>query len=105
MLTVAAVHLDHLGFVAVGVGIYARATERLGPVCREPLYMLGMEAVAEGMGNHVVSQHSTMPGVGKTAQALHSTGCFEYSLHPLIMTIVPSLGKTTTARRETGLLT
>jgi hypothetical protein len=46
-----------------------------------------------------------MPGVGKAAQAVHSTGCHEYSLHKLIMTIVPSLGKTTTARRETGFLT
>jgi hypothetical protein len=29
--------------------------------------MLGMEAVAERMGDHVVGHHPTMPGVGKTA--------------------------------------
>jgi hypothetical protein len=35
-----------------------------------------------------------MPGVGKTAQAVHPTRCLEDSSHASIMAIVPCLGKT-----------
>jgi hypothetical protein len=55
--------------------------------------MLGVEAVAEGMTNHVIGHHPTMPGVGKAAQAVVATGRFEHSLHASMMTIVPSLCK------------
>jgi len=53
--------------------------------------MLGVEAVAERMADHVVGHHPTMPGAGKTAQAVHSTRRLEDSLHASIMTIVPCL--------------
>jgi hypothetical protein len=43
--------------------------------------MLGVEAVAERMGDHVVGHHPTMPGVGKTAQAVVATRRLEDSLH------------------------
>jgi hypothetical protein len=32
--------------------------------------MLGVEAGAECLGDHVVGHHPTLPGVGKTAQAV-----------------------------------
>jgi hypothetical protein len=60
--------------------------------------MLGVEAVAERMTDNVVGHHSTMPGGGKTAQALASTRRIEDSLHAsIIITIVPSLCKTMVA--------
>ena len=58
-------HLDHGGLVTIGVGIHAGATECLGPVSGESLDVLGVEAVAEGMADHIVGHHPTMPGVGK----------------------------------------
>jgi hypothetical protein len=99
MLSGAAVHLDHGGLVTIRVGIPARATECLGPVSGESLDMLGVEAVAEGMADHVVGHHPTMPGVGKAAQAIIATRCFGDSLHASMMTIVPSLCKMMAARR------
>src|SRR5216684_5465909 len=99
VLSVAAVHLDHGGLVTIGVGIHAGATECLGPVSGESLDMLGVEAVAEGMADHVVGHHSTMPGIGKAAQAVVATRRFEDSLHASMMTIVPSLCKMMAARR------
>ena len=56
--------------------------------------MLGMEAMAKRMGDNLVGHHSTMPGVGKAAQAVVTTRCLKESLHVLIMTIPPSLCKT-----------
>ena len=61
--------------------------------------MLGVEAVAERMANHVVGCHATMPSVGKTAQAVHSTRRLEDSLHGSIMIIVPCLLQYKAARR------
>ena len=50
--------------------------------------MLGVEAVAERMADHVVGHHPTMPGAGKAAQAVVATRRLENSLHASIMTIV-----------------
>jgi hypothetical protein len=61
--------------------------------------MLGVEAVAEGMGDNVVGHHPTMPGVGKAAQAVVSTRRFEDSLHGSMMAIVSSLCKMMAAPR------
>src|ERR1700678_558888 len=94
MLSVPAVHLDDGGLAPIGIGIRARATECLSPVSGESLNMLGVEAVAERMGDHVVGHHSTMPGVGKTAQAVVTTRRLEDSLHASIMTFLPCLCKT-----------
>jgi len=55
----------------------------------ESFHMLGVKAMAERMADHVVGHHPTMPGAGKTAQAVHSTRRLENSLHASIMTIVP----------------
>src|SRR6202051_3642910 len=88
MLSVPAVHLDDGGFVTVGIGIRGRATERLSPVSGESLNMVGVEAVAERMGDHVVGHHPAVPGVGKTAQAGDATRRLEDSLHASMMTIL-----------------
>jgi hypothetical protein len=45
-----------------------------------------VEAVAERMGDHVVGHHPTMPGVGKTAQAVVATRRLEDGLHAFMMT-------------------
>ena len=89
VLPVAAVHLDDGGLVTIGVGIRAGATECLGPVSGESLDMLGVEAVAERMADHVIGQHPTMPGVRETAQAVVATRRLKDSLHASMMTIVP----------------
>src|SRR6266566_1655513 len=83
VLSVAAVHLDDGGLVTIGVGIHAGATECLGPVSGESLDMLGVEAVAERMADHVIGHHPTMPGVGKTAQAVLATRRLKDCLHAL----------------------
>ena len=101
MLSVPAVHLDDGGLVTIGVGIRGRATECLSPVSGESLDMLGVEAVAERMGDHVVGHHPTMPGVGKTAQAVVATR-LEDSLHASMMTILLCLCKTMAWRVQLG---
>ena len=93
---------DDGGLVTIGVGIRAGATECLGPVSGESLDMLGVEAVAERMADHVVGYHPTMPGAGKTAQAVVTTRRLENSLHASIMTIVPCLCKTMAAASSAG---
>src|SRR5271155_2752196 len=102
MLSVPAVHLDDGGLVPIGIGIGARATECLSPVSSESFNMLGVEAVAERMGDHVVGHHSTMPGVGKTAQAVVTTRRLEDSLHASIMTILPCLSQLETGGQRAG---
>src|SRR5438270_2617801 len=102
MLPVAAVHLDDGGLVTIRVGIRAGATECLGPVSSEPLDMLGMEAVAERMRNHVVGHHAPMPSAGKTAQAVVATSRLEDSLHASMMTIVPYPSKTVATATSVG---
>jgi len=54
------------------------------------------------MGDHVVGHHSTMPGVGKTAQAVVATRRLEDSLHASMMTILPCLCKTMAWRVHLG---
>ena len=91
---VPAMDLDDAGLVTIGVGVYAGATECLGSASGESLHMLGVEAVAERMADHVVGHHPTMPGARKTEHAVHSTRRLEDRLHPCIMTIVLHLCKT-----------
>ena len=86
---VPAVHPDDGGLVTIGNGIRGWATEGLGPVSGESLDMLGVEAVAERMGDHVVGHHPTMPGVGETAYAVAATCRLENSLHGSMMTTLP----------------
>jgi hypothetical protein len=45
--------------------------------------------VAERMADHVVGHHSTMPGVGNTAQGVLATRRLKDSLHGSMMTIGP----------------
>jgi hypothetical protein len=96
------VDLDRGGLATIGIGIGGRATECLSPVSGEPLDMLGMESVAERMGDHVVGHHPTMPGIGKTAQAVAASGRFEDSLHASMMTVVPCLCKTMAPASSAG---
>src|SRR5437667_564956 len=70
-------HLDYGGLVTIAIGIRGRATNCLRPVSGESLDMLGVEAVAERMGDNLVGHHPTMPSVGKTAQAVVTTRCRE----------------------------
>ena len=102
VLSVPAMYFDDGGFVAIGIGIRGRSTERLSPVSCEPLDMLGVEAMAEGMCDYLVGHHATMPSVGKTAQAVASTDRLEDSLHAGILTIAQCLCKTMTSANPTG---
>ena len=65
--------------------------------------MQGMETVAERMADYFVGHHPTMPGGGKTTQALDAARCLEDSAHASMMTSVPRPGKTTAAASSTGL--
>jgi hypothetical protein len=102
VLAIPAVHLDNGGLVTIGIGIRGRATECLGPVSGESLDMLRVEAVAERMGDHIIGHHPTMPGFGKTAQAVVATRRLEDSLHTSMMTILPCLRKTMAAASSAG---
>ena len=64
----------------------------LGPPSASAQYaaMLGMETVAEGMADYFVAHHATMPGSGKTAQAVAAACCLEHSAHASMMTSVPA---------------
>src|SRR5437868_764669 len=79
-------HLDYGGLVTIGIGIRGRATDCLRPVSGESRDMLGVEAVAERMGDNLVGHHPTMPSVGKTAQAVVITRCLEDGLHSFMLT-------------------
>ena len=65
--------------------------------------MLGMETVAERMADYFVGHHPTMPGSGKTAQAVDAARCLEDGAHASMMTSVPRPGKATAAASSTGL--
>jgi hypothetical protein len=93
VLAVATVHLDDGGLVTKEVRIRARATECLSPVSGESLDVLGVEAMAERMGDYVVGHHAIMPGSGQPTQSVHSARRLEDSLHASIMTIIPCLRK------------
>jgi hypothetical protein len=45
------------------------------------------------MADHVVGHNTTMPGVGKAAQAVAATRRFEDRLHASMMAIIPFLCK------------
>src|SRR5215475_10979084 len=64
--------------------------------------MLRVEAVAECMGNHLVVHYPTMPGVGKTPQAVVATRCLEDSLHRSMMTTGLSVCKMEVAGETQG---
>jgi hypothetical protein len=102
MLAISAVHPDHGGLAAAGVGVRGGSTERLSPVSGKALDMAGVETVAEGVGNHLVRHHATMPGVSKTAKPFGPTRGLEDSLHVDIVTIAPCLRKTITAESSAG---
>ena len=103
MHPVAAVDPDDGGLVAIGPGIHAGSTECLGPIRSETLDMLRMETVAECMADYFVGYHPTMPGTGKTAQAVDATRCLEDGAHASMMTSVLRPGKTRAAASSTGL--
>ena len=88
VFAISAVHLDDAGLAPIAVGIRCRAAECLGPIGNEALDMLRMEAVAERMSDYLVGHHPTMPGIGKTPQALVATRCLEDSFHTYMITIL-----------------
>jgi hypothetical protein len=55
------------------------------------------------MADYFVGHHPTMPGSGKTAQAVNAARCLHDCAHASMMTSVPRLGKTTAAASSTGL--
>jgi len=55
------------------------------------------------MADYFVGHHLTMPGSGKTAQAVDAARCLEDSAHASMMTSVPRPGKTTAGASPNGL--
>ena len=62
-----------------------------------------MKTVAERMADYFAGYHPTMPGSGKTAEAVDAARCLKDSAHTSMMTSVPRPGKTTAAASSTGL--
>ncbi len=98
MLSVPTVHPDDGGLVTIKIGIHGRSAECLCPISGKPFSMLGVKAMAERMGYHVVSHHPMVPGVSKTAQAIDAPGRLENSFHTVMMTILRSLIKMRTVK-------
>ena len=80
---VAAVHANDRRLVAVSLRERRRTTERLGPVGRQSLGVLRMEAVAEGVAHHLVGQHPLVPGVREPEQTRVAAGrCEDRQMRP-----------------------
>jgi hypothetical protein len=45
-----------------------------------------MEAVAEGVADHLVGHHPDMPGLGQAKQTLGTAGSLAHALHDTIIT-------------------
>src|SRR5262245_48874634 len=60
--------------VAVAPGVGVGSAECLGPVGRESLAVLGVEAVAEGVADDLVDHHPCVPGLGQPEEALVAAG-------------------------------
>ena len=63
---VAAVDPHDRCFVAVAFGVDGRSAERFGPIGSEPLAVLGVKAVAEGVADDLVGHDPGMPRLGQT---------------------------------------
>jgi hypothetical protein len=61
-----------------------------------------MKTVAERMADYFAGYHPTMPGSGKTAEAVDAARCLKDSAHTSMMTSVPRPGKTTAAANSAG---
>jgi len=59
--------------------------------------------MAERMADYFVGFHPTMPGSGKSAQAVDASRCLKYSAHASMMTTVRCPGKTKAAATSTRL--
>src|SRR5690242_19998608 len=81
VLPVAAMHPDDGRLVAVELGVGAGPAERFSPVGGKSLHMLRVEAVAEGVADHVVVHYPTVPGLGQTTKAFAAASRFEHSAH------------------------
>src|SRR6185437_2685150 len=104
VLAVAAVHFDDSRLIAVALGIQGRAAKRLGPVSRQPLHVLGVKAMTEGMTDHRILHHAMMPGAGKTAQAVAAARCFEDTTHRSMIAMPPRRCKSMDTNFGTRLL-
>jgi len=82
---VAAVHPDHEGFVTVAVRIGRRPAEGLRPVGGEPLGVLGMETVTEGVAHHLVRHNPGVPRVSQPEHAAVAARGLIYRLHIAMM--------------------
>jgi len=65
MKSVSAVNAHDRRLITELIGVHRWPTERLRPVRRQALSVLGMVSVAERMANHVVFEHPHMPRVGQ----------------------------------------
>jgi len=61
VLSIAAVHPDDRGLVAIGVGVGAGPAECFGPIRRESLAVLWVDTVAERVADHLVGHNPAMP--------------------------------------------
>src|SRR5579884_3899865 len=78
---VAAVDAHHRGLVAVGARVGRRPAERLPPVSRQPLGVVGPEPGAEGVADHLVRHHPLVPGGRQPQHPVCSACCVVHALH------------------------
>ena len=78
---VSAVYPDYCSFVAVTLGVGVRSAQGFGPVGRESLAVLGMEAVAERVADDLVGHHPGVPCLGQANQPVVTAGSLVNALH------------------------
>ena len=85
MRSVSAVQPHHRGLVCVRVGVRGGTAQRLRPVGREPLGVIGFESVTERMADHLVGHHPEVPGLRQPEQTVITAGRRVHSLHAYSM--------------------
>jgi hypothetical protein len=83
--TIAAMQPHHRGLVSIAVCKGRRTTQRLSPIGGEPLAVLGVEAVAERVADHLIGHHPGVPGVRQAKQTVSSARRVVNRLHVLKM--------------------
>jgi hypothetical protein len=63
------------------MGVEGGATKRLSPIGRQALCVLGVEAVAECVADHLVSQHPVVPRPRQPEKALAPSSSLVHSPH------------------------
>jgi hypothetical protein len=91
--TVAAVYPHDCRLVTKGGRVARRTAQRLAPIRRQPLGVVGTKPVTERVADHLVVHDPRMPGARQAKQARGTAGRLEYRLHAQRSHGIPSRPK------------